>query len=192
MPWIFPDGATSLTLVILTGLQFSACFFCTVWRTTWKSPFHEQNLSRVKSQARFRRRGAESVQTSIKETHTHTHLFHVQHEVCACLFARGARSRPTRRGLVPRTHAFTLSQSCADCHWASKTHSNSPLAKPTWWDLGFYLSFEFSHERTRVSLLTSQVKHDYDLLMLKLRSLVYIFPSFFGCREFFLHRTPWH
>lgn len=48
----------------------------------------------------------------------------------------------------------------------------------------FYLSFESSHERMRASVLISRVKHDYDLLMLKLRSLVDIFHSFSQRWEF--------
>lgn len=122
---IFRSCAKSLTLVILANFFLVSFISLLIFilncktlrhssRTTGKSPFREQKLSRMKSQMRFSQRGAESVQTSIKETHTH--LFHVQHEVCVCLFARGARARPpTRRGLVLHTHAHTQAQ-CLHTH----------------------------------------------------------------------------
>ncbi len=125
----------------------------------------------MKSQLRLSQRGAESVQTSIKETHTHTHTsaFSVR-----CVFVCEVC---VWDAVLTYTHTHT-------CKRLPATHSCSPLAKPTWWSFLLYLSFESSHERTRASVLISRVKHDYDLLMLKLRSLVDIFHSFSQRWEF--------
>lgn len=109
------------------------------------------------------------VSPNINKRNTHTSAFSVRCvfvcEVCVCVWCS------------VYTHARARTRLPA-------THSCSPLAKPTWWSFLLYLSFESYHERTRASVLISQVKHDYDLLMLKLRSLVDIFHSFSQRWEF--------
>lgn len=114
-------------------------------------------------------RGRVSPNINKRNTHTHT----LQHSAWGvCLFVRCVCVTQCLH-----THTHT-------CKRLPATHSCSPLAKPTWWSFLLYLSFESSHERTRASVLISRVKHDYDLLMLKLRSLVDIFHSFSQRWEF--------
>lgn len=121
----------------------------------------------MKSQMCLSQRRAESVQTSIKETHTHACASFLNSAWGVCLFARGVCVCEARRSVY--THTYTFLQSISQTYL---------MIFP------FYLSFESSHERTRASVLISQVKHDYDLLMLKLRSLVDIFHSFSQRWEF--------
>lgn len=112
----------------------------------------------MKSQMRLSQRGAESVQTSIKETHT---LRHSAWGVCLfvrCVCVCDAVFTHTRA----RTHAAprdTFLQSI------SQTYLMIFPSLFIFWDKHF-------------------LKHDYDLLMLKLRSLVDIFHSFSQRWEF--------